>query len=115
MAQALREAGEVWLSVVVLGELRAGFRKGGTLQKNERLLREFLSSPRVTVLGVDEETSERYAIIHDDLRRRGKPVSVNHVWIAASAFQQGLRVLTTDSDFLKITQIVVDYFEPAGG
>lgn len=109
---ALREADEVLMSVVVLGELRAGFRKGSRVRRNEAILREFLDEPRVQVVGTDEETSVRYAIIHDYLRRRGTPVSVNDVWIAAAASQHGARVLTTDGDFSRIAQVVVDYIGP---
>jgi len=112
VAAALGETDEVFMSVIVLGELRAGFRKGSKLKRNEALLREFLGEPRVAVVAVDEETSSRYAIIHHDLRRRGTPVSVNDVWIAASASQHGLRILTTDDDFRRISQVITDYIEP---
>ncbi len=110
--QALREADEVFMSVIVLGELQAGFLEGSRPRQNERALREFLAEPRVQVLGVDEETALRYALIREDLRRRGKPVSVNDIWIAATAFQHGLRLLTADSDFRLIPQVVVDFFDP---
>jgi tRNA(fMet)-specific endonuclease VapC len=112
VAAALGEADEVFMSVIVLGELRAGFRKGSKVKRNEAILREFLSEPRVEVVTVDEETSSRYAVIHHDLRRRGTPVSANDVWIAASASQHGLRILTTDDDFRRISQVIVDYIEP---
>jgi tRNA(fMet)-specific endonuclease VapC len=110
--EALAETDEVFMSVIVLGELRAGFGKGSRTRRNETNLREFLAEPRVQVAGVDEETSVRYAIIHDGLRRRGTPVSVNDVWIAATASQHGLRILTTDGDFRRIPQVIVDYVEP---
>ena len=113
IASALGEAAEVFLSVIVLGELRAGFRKGSKSRQNEATLRQFLDEPRVNVLEVDEETSWRYAAIHDELRRRGTPASVNDVWIAASAFQHGLRILTTDRDFRRIPQALVDFVEPS--
>ena len=100
------------MSVVVLGELRAGFGKGSRLRRNEEILREFLAEPRVQVVGTDEETSVRYAIIHDGLRRRGTPVSVNDLWIAATASQHGVRVLTTDGVFRRIAQVIVNYVEP---
>jgi tRNA(fMet)-specific endonuclease VapC len=110
--EALRGAEQVFLSVIVLGELRAGFRRGSRARRNETILREFLGEARVQVAGVDEETSVRYAVIHDDLRRRGRPVSVNDVWIAATASQHGLRILTTDRDFQRIPQVIVDYVAP---
>ena len=108
LRQALSLADEVCLSVVVLGELRAGFRKGSRSDQNERILGEFLATPRVAVLGVDEETSHRYAIVKEDLRRRGKSLSANDIWIAATAFQHGLRLLTTDPDFGYVSQIALD-------
>ncbi len=110
--QTLREVRSVCMSVVVLGELRAGFRKGSRPAQNEDLLRRFLSESRVRVLPVDEETSERYAVLHHDLVRRGKRLSLNDVWIAATAYQHGLRVLTAEGDFKEVPQVLVEYVEP---
>jgi predicted nucleic acid-binding protein len=112
VAQGLREADELYMSVIVLGELRAGFLKGSRSRRNEEQLRDFLSQPRIEVLDVDHGTSERYAAIREDLRRRGTPVATNDLWIAATAFQHGLRILTTDKDFQQIPQALVDYVEP---
>lgn len=53
-----------------------------------------------------------YAAIHHEFRRRGTPVSHNDMWIAATAYQHGLRVLTLDGGFQKIPQVLVDYIEP---
>lgn len=110
--QAVREAGSVCMSVIVLGELRAGFRKGSRPAENEARLQRFLAEPRVRLLPVDEETAERYGFLYNDLARRGRPVSLNDVWIAATAFQHGLRLLTADKDFQRIPQILVDYVRP---
>jgi tRNA(fMet)-specific endonuclease VapC len=109
--QSLREAGDVCMSVVVLGELRAGFRKGKRPAENEAFLQEFLTAPRVRVLPIDEETSVRYAVIRVDLERRGRALSLNDIWIAATAFQHGLRILTTDPDFKEVPQVLVDHIE----
>lgn len=113
--QRIRQASEVCLSVVSIGELRAGFAGGSRRKKNEELLRRFLASPRSRVLGVDEETADRYAAIHEYLRRQGTPIPTNDVWIAATAFQQGLRVLTLDEHFLRAPQIIVDFVQPDPG
>jgi tRNA(fMet)-specific endonuclease VapC len=61
---------------------------------------------------IDEETSQRHAYIHDYLRRKGTPVSPNDLWIAASAWQHGLVVLTLDGDFSKIPEVIVRRFDP---
>lgn len=108
----VNEAAEFALNPVVLGELRSGFLKGDRPADNERQLREFLASPRCRVVVIDDETAERYAVIHDYLRRHGTPVSPNDLWIAASAAQHGLSVITLDGDFDRIPQVLVRKFEP---
>ena len=65
--------------VVAVGELLAGFLKGGRRRQNETCLRDFAAEPRVRVLHVDEETAIRYAAIRDYLRQQGTPVPVNDV------------------------------------
>lgn len=109
---ALQQAEEISLTPVVLGELLAGFLRGRNRRKNERELNAFLVSPRVRMLTVDAETSERYAVILDRLREAGTPIPTNDVWIAACAMQHGLRLLTTDAHYRKVAQVIVDYFEP---
>lgn len=106
--QALREADEVYLNPVVLGELYAGFARGNREKKNREILREFLSSPRVQVAVVDEETAERYAAILAYLWSKGTPMPTSNLWIAATAMQYGLKVITTDSRFRDIPQIIVE-------
>jgi tRNA(fMet)-specific endonuclease VapC len=115
LARAMQEADEIALNAIVLGELKAGFRRGRHRERNEHELAEFLASPRTRVLGLDEETADRYAVILDSLRSAGTPIPTNDVWIAASAMQHGLKVLTADRHFRKIPQIVVDAFGEEGG
>ena len=106
--QALQEADEIYLNPVVLGELYAGFAHGGREKKNRDILREFLVSPRVEVLVLDEETAERYTAIITYLWSNGPPIPTNDLWIAATAMQYGLKLITTDSHFQKVPQIIVE-------
>ena len=108
----IQGASAVHLNAVVLGELLAGFKKGSRPRQNENRLREFIAEPRVTVLSVDEETAVRYAAIKDYLGRKGTPIPANDLWIAATAFQHGLRLQTLDAHFLRVPQILVEFFEP---
>jgi len=108
----IREASEIRLSPVVLGELRVGFLKGTRLAENLAGLKQFLASPRVELVLVNEETAERYALIFDSLRQAGTPIPINDIWIAASAMQYGSVLLTTDPHFRSVAQIVSEVLEP---
>ena len=105
--EALQTAEAIYLNPIVLGELRTGFLRGRKREKNDERLIRFLSSSRVSVIAVDDETAERYAVILNGLWTAGTPIPTNDIWIAASAMQYGLTVITTDAHFLKIPQILV--------
>lgn len=96
-----------WLGMpsVALGELHVGFALGGKRAQNEAQLREFLSNPIVTVLDVDPGVSRLYAEIVVELRRTGKPIPTNDIWIAATAARAGAAVLTYDPHFASISRI----------
>jgi len=98
------------MNPITTGELLAGFRKGDQFEKNVKLLYSFVSQRNVKLLSIDAETAERYAMIHDFLRKAGTSVSPNYLWIAATAMQYGLKLLTTDSDFQKIPQILLELY-----
>ena len=106
----LQKAEEIVLTPIVLGELKAGFARGQHTQKNERELEAFLSSPRVQVLGLDEGTAQRYAVIVNTLWKAGTPIPTNDIWIAASAMQYGLEILTTDAQFQHVPPSIVHVF-----
>jgi tRNA(fMet)-specific endonuclease VapC len=109
---AVRQAGRVVLTPVVLGELLAGFRRGRQRARNEGHLQSFLAAPRVEVVPVDDETAVRYAVILDALRAAGTPIPTNDIWISASAMQHGLAILTTDAHFRKVAQVITLYPAP---
>ena len=75
------------------------------------LLLEFLSSPRAGIVDITEETASRYAPIVNDLRAAGTPIPTHDVWIAASAMEHGLQLLTTDAHYRKVRQVFVVCFE----
>ena len=110
---ALQHADEIYFSPIVLGELLAGFRRGRNRARNERELQTFLSSPRVRGVGLDEETAERYAVILEGLWKAGTPIPTNDIWIAASAMQYGLSIVTTDAHYQRAAQVIVHLFEPS--
>lgn len=96
------KATEVWLSFIVVGELRAGFLKGSQAKRNERFLTRFLSKPSVAVLLPTEETTEYYAGVAVGLVKQGEKIPTNDLWIAAQALQHNLTLDTRDEHFKKV-------------
>jgi tRNA(fMet)-specific endonuclease VapC len=109
--QVIQRADEINLNPMVPGELLAGFIKGKREARNREIIEEFMESPRVRFRAIDEETSERYAVIFNYLREKGTPIPTNDLWIAATAMQFGLRVVTTDRHFQKVPQIIAEFHE----
>jgi tRNA(fMet)-specific endonuclease VapC len=107
----LQHVDEIYINPIIIGELLAGFISGKNEIKNRALLQEFISSPRVQIIDIDDETSERYAVIINYLRAKGSPVPTNDLWIAASAMQYGLKVITSDQHYLKIPHIITEYYD----
>ncbi len=107
--EALHSATFIGLTAVVLGELLGGFTLGRREARNRQELLEFLASPRVHVLPMGLETGERFALIYRLLREAGRPVPTNDLWIAASAMEHGLRVLTADAHYERIPMILSEF------
>ena len=105
----LREADQIFINATVIGELLGGFRAGGRRAKNESELERFVSSPRVAILDIDEDTAQRYAEIYATLRSAGTPIPTNDLWIASSAMQYGLQLVTLDAHFTRVPQILTRF------
>jgi len=97
----------IGINIVVLGELLSGFIGGTREAKNRKELDQFLDSPRVSLIQLDEETAEYYARVYWDLKRKGKPVPTNDIWVAASAMRHGLALFTYDEHFDNIDGLIL--------
>jgi tRNA(fMet)-specific endonuclease VapC len=103
---AIEAAEQTFLPIVVLGELRAGFRSGTRGSENERQLQTFLRTPTVHVLPLDEATTVHYGAIFQQLRQQGTPIPTNDMWIAALALQHGLHLFERDAHFDRLPQLL---------
>ena len=106
LAEQLSTAEEVWIPLIALGEIKAGFHGGRQQRHNESLLHKFLAKPTVGVLLPGRETAEQYARVFIQLRRAGTPVPDNDLWIAALVLEHDLVLITRDRHFERIPQII---------
>jgi len=105
LAEHLGACDEVWIPLVVLGEMKAGFQGGTQRHRNEILLNQFLAKATVSVLLPGRETAEHYAKIFVQLKRAGTPVPDNDLWIAALVLEHDLTLITRDRHFERIPQL----------
>lgn len=101
-------ADEIFLSVPVLAELRAGFKSGSKEQKNLNELQAFIASSRVTIPVMSEQTALFYAEIFTILKSQGTPIPVNDIWIAACTLEAGAVLITRDVHFQHIAGLIIN-------
>jgi len=104
--EILRAARSIFMPLIVLAELRAGFAAGNQESANAANLQRFLSSPRVSILVPDELTTHHYAQLFLQLRNKGTSIPTNDLWIASLAIQHSLVLCTSDRHFRRISQVV---------
>jgi len=83
-ASRVQGAEEVMMSAVVVGELLYGFRNGSRFEQNLEKLEGFLAQPTVKLLPVTWETADLFGRIATALRRKGRPIPTNDIWIAGA-------------------------------
>jgi predicted nucleic acid-binding protein len=99
VAERVRRAEQVLFSAIVVGELLFGFRAGTRYERNLEELESFLSHPMVEFLVVSKITADRFGRIASSLRKKGKPIPTNDIWIAAHAMEYGADMISFDKNF----------------
>lgn len=105
--EIIRHAPLIGINSIVLGELLGGFAVGTREAANKQELKRFFNSDRVKLFSVDDSTAEYYAMVYRDLKRKGRPIPTNDMWIAATALQHGLAVFSYDDHFQAVDGIIV--------
>jgi len=93
----LEASSEIFLSSVVLGELYFGAANSGQPVANKAKVEDFAASCPLAVS--DRVTALEYGSVKTGLKRKGKPIPENDIWIAACAFQHDLTLVTRDGHF----------------
>lgn len=98
----VEQAETVFVSVIAIGELISGFKRGKREIENRGLLERFLTKSTIKVIDVTIETAQIYAELKKSLDKAGTPIPTNDVWIAAHGMETGSVLVTFDKHFLKI-------------
>ncbi len=98
---------EVAVSIVTIGELRAGVLVAESVQARDRRLATLTVALRLDPVPVDESVAAEWARLRVLLRDSGQRMPVNGSWIAATAMALEVPVITQDDDFPEIAGLTV--------
>ena len=104
VGEILRRQRRAALPVIVLGE----FRYGISGSRHRKAYEEWLDThlPSFELLSITAETTIPYASLRGALKRLGRPIPANDVWIAALAMQHGLSILSRDAHFDALPDLI---------
>jgi tRNA(fMet)-specific endonuclease VapC len=102
---ALLAAERIFVPSIVLGELYYGAQKSGRQEENVVRVDRFAAASEVLL--PDVESARHYGAIRDALRRKGRPIPDNDIWVAAIARQHSLTLITRDAHFREIEGLAV--------
>jgi tRNA(fMet)-specific endonuclease VapC len=100
----VRQAKAVFVASISIGELYFGAHKSVRVDENLGQVEKYVSEN--TILGVDTETARMYGSIKGRLRKIGRPIPENDIWIAAIARQYQLTLVTRDEHFGQVEDLL---------
>ena len=95
----------VSIPIIVLGELYAGAEKSGRVAENIKRVDDFARDRDIVLC--DEDTAHEYARVSQQLRKKGRPIPQNDMWIAALAIQHNMTLVTRDKHFSQIDGLLL--------
>lgn len=75
---------------------QCGFRNGSRYEVNAGELKTFLEDPNVRLLPITWETADFFGRISAALRKKGRPIPTNDIWIAAHAMETDVQLVSSD-------------------
>jgi len=102
--ERIAAAGEVFIPCPVLGELYFGAFRSNQPEKHASRIDDLARS--YAILAIDEATAKIYGRLQHALRKKGTPIPMNDVWIAALSSQWNVTVVTRDDHFSQLNAIV---------
>ena len=103
VVELLNRATQIYLPLIVEGEIRAGYEFGSRKNENNQLLDRFMTQSSVVMINLSDKTPVLFAEIYSELRKTGQPIGQNDLWIAALTREYGLPILTRDNDFKRVS------------
>ena len=98
---------EIGVSVITIGELRAGVLSAADVETRDRRLATLTQALTFQPIPVDDQVADAWAKLRLLLRESGQGMPVNDSWIAATAMSIGVPVVTQDEDYVELPGLAV--------
>lgn len=98
---------EIAISIITIGELRAGVLAAADVNIRDRRLSTLMRALELQPIPVDESVADAWARLRILLRDRGLRMPVNDSWIAATALALGVPIITQDAGYLELADLDV--------
>ena len=98
---------EIAVSIITIGELRAGVLAAADVNTRDRRLSTLMRALELQPIPIDESVADAWARLRILLRDHGLLMPVNDSWIAATALALGVPIVTQDADYLELAGLDV--------
>jgi predicted nucleic acid-binding protein len=95
------------VSVITIGELRAGVLAADTFAVRDTRLATLTNALALDPIPIDQSVAEAWATLRLALRDQGMRMLINDSWIAATAISIGIPLVTQDDDYLHVPGLEV--------
>ena len=98
---------ELGISVITVGELRAGVLAAADVDTRDRRLATLSEALNLEPVPIDQRVADAWARLRVVLRDGRKRMPVNDSWIAATAISLGVPVVTQDDDYAEVAGLEI--------
>lgn len=95
------------VSIITIGELRAGVLAAVDVDTRDRRLATFSAAQALDPIPIDEPVADAWARLRILLRDSGQRMPVNDSWIAATAISLGVAIVTQGDDYAEVPGLSV--------
>ena len=98
---------ELAVSIITIGELRAGVLAARDVTTRDMRLATLTAAMTLDPIAIDDDVAAQWARLRVMLRDAGQRMPVNDSWIAATAMALQVPIVTQDDDYINLAELPV--------
>ncbi|MEI6570561.1 MAG: type II toxin-antitoxin system VapC family toxin [Actinomycetes bacterium] len=98
---------ELAVSIITIGELRAGVLAASDVTIRDTRLATLTAAMTLDPIAIDDDVAAQWARLRVMLRDSGQRMPVNDSWIAATAMALQVPIVTQDDDYINLAELPV--------